>query len=92
MSMFCYQCEQTAKGQGCTVRGVCAAACAPSDADGMSSVANVSVASVVMNTPRRYDMRGIVPTTHTKLIEDREVDALLTLRRIILNLNSTRGH
>jgi len=21
--MFCYQCEQTAKGQGCTVRGVC---------------------------------------------------------------------
>lgn len=23
MSMFCYQCEQTAKGQGCTVKGVC---------------------------------------------------------------------
>jgi len=23
MSMFCYQCEQTAKGTGCTVRGVC---------------------------------------------------------------------
>ncbi len=23
MSMFCYQCEQTAKGEGCTVRGVC---------------------------------------------------------------------
>jgi hydroxylamine reductase len=23
MSMFCYQCEQTAKGSGCTVRGVC---------------------------------------------------------------------
>ncbi|MDP8257406.1 MAG: hydroxylamine reductase [Candidatus Alcyoniella australis] len=23
MSMFCYQCEQTAKGQGCTVAGVC---------------------------------------------------------------------
>ena len=22
-SMFCYQCEQTAKGQGCTVKGVC---------------------------------------------------------------------
>jgi len=21
--MFCYQCEQTAKGQGCTVVGVC---------------------------------------------------------------------
>ena len=21
--MFCYQCEQTAKGTGCTVRGVC---------------------------------------------------------------------
>lgn len=21
--MFCYQCEQTAKGSGCTVRGVC---------------------------------------------------------------------
>ncbi len=21
--MFCYQCEQTAKGQGCTVAGVC---------------------------------------------------------------------
>ncbi len=21
--MFCYQCEQTAKGQGCTIRGVC---------------------------------------------------------------------
>ncbi len=21
--MFCYQCEQTAKGEGCTVRGVC---------------------------------------------------------------------
>ena len=21
--MFCYQCEQTAKGQGCTVMGVC---------------------------------------------------------------------
>jgi hydroxylamine reductase len=23
MEMFCYQCEQTAKGEGCTVRGVC---------------------------------------------------------------------
>ncbi len=23
MSMFCYQCEQTAQGVGCTVRGVC---------------------------------------------------------------------
>ncbi len=23
MSMFCYQCEQTAKGSGCTVQGVC---------------------------------------------------------------------
>jgi len=23
MSMFCYQCEQTAKGSGCTVHGVC---------------------------------------------------------------------
>ena len=23
MSMFCYQCEQTGKGTGCTVRGVC---------------------------------------------------------------------
>ncbi len=23
MEMFCYQCEETAKGQGCTVRGVC---------------------------------------------------------------------
>ena len=23
MSMFCYQCEQTAKGQGCTIKGVC---------------------------------------------------------------------
>ena len=23
MEMFCYQCEQTAKGKGCTVRGVC---------------------------------------------------------------------
>jgi len=23
MSMFCYQCEQTAKGTGCTVMGVC---------------------------------------------------------------------
>ncbi|HBF34712.1 TPA: hydroxylamine reductase, partial [Candidatus Sumerlaeota bacterium] len=23
MGMFCYQCEQTAKGTGCTVRGVC---------------------------------------------------------------------
>lgn len=21
--MFCFQCEQTAKGEGCTVRGVC---------------------------------------------------------------------
>ena len=23
MSMFCYQCEQTAKGTGCTTVGVC---------------------------------------------------------------------
>ncbi|MBV1715994.1 MAG: hydroxylamine reductase [Desulfarculus sp.] len=23
MDMFCYQCEQTAKGQGCTIQGVC---------------------------------------------------------------------
>ena len=23
MTMFCYQCEQTAKGTGCTVKGVC---------------------------------------------------------------------
>ena len=23
LSMFCFQCEQTAKGEGCTVRGVC---------------------------------------------------------------------
>ena len=23
MSMFCYQCEQTAKGTGCTIQGVC---------------------------------------------------------------------
>jgi len=23
MSMFCYQCEQTAKGTGCTVKGIC---------------------------------------------------------------------
>ena len=22
-SMFCFQCEQTAKGQGCTIQGVC---------------------------------------------------------------------
>ena len=24
MTMFCYQCEQTAKGTGCTAMGVCA--------------------------------------------------------------------
>ena len=23
MSMFCYQCQETAKGTGCTMRGVC---------------------------------------------------------------------
>ena len=23
MSMFCFQCEQTAKGEGCTIQGVC---------------------------------------------------------------------
>jgi hydroxylamine reductase len=23
MSMFCYQCQEAAKGSGCTVRGVC---------------------------------------------------------------------
>ena len=23
MSMFCFQCQETAKGKGCTVRGVC---------------------------------------------------------------------
>jgi len=23
MSMFCYQCQETAGGKGCTVRGVC---------------------------------------------------------------------
>ncbi|MDR2900426.1 MAG: hypothetical protein LBV20_07665, partial [Treponema sp.] len=23
MSMFCFQCEQTAQGKGCTVNGVC---------------------------------------------------------------------
>ena len=23
LTMFCYQCEQTAKGTGCTVHGVC---------------------------------------------------------------------
>ena len=23
MSMFCYQCQETAKGTGCSVRGVC---------------------------------------------------------------------
>src|SRR5574344_3093146 len=23
MSMFCFQCEQTAKGTGCTIQGVC---------------------------------------------------------------------
>jgi hydroxylamine reductase len=23
MGMFCYQCQETARGQGCTVRGVC---------------------------------------------------------------------
>ena len=23
MSMFCYQCQETAKNTGCTVRGVC---------------------------------------------------------------------
>ena len=23
MSMFCYQCQQTAKGTGCTINGVC---------------------------------------------------------------------
>ncbi len=38
----------------------------------MSSVTNVSVASVVTNTPLTYDMSGIVTTTHTKMIEDRE--------------------
>ena len=23
MSMFCYQCQETAKGKGCTMQGVC---------------------------------------------------------------------
>ncbi|MGB4029189.1 MAG: hypothetical protein WBL03_03260, partial [bacterium] len=23
MGMFCYQCQETARGKGCTVRGVC---------------------------------------------------------------------
>ena len=23
MSMFCYQCQETARNQGCTVKGVC---------------------------------------------------------------------
>jgi len=23
MSMFCYQCQESAKGTGCTVKGVC---------------------------------------------------------------------
>jgi len=23
MSMFCYQCQETAGGKGCTIRGVC---------------------------------------------------------------------
>ncbi|MDN5368086.1 MAG: hydroxylamine reductase, partial [Thermovirga sp.] len=29
--MFCYQCEQTAKGAGCTVAGVCGKSPAVSD-------------------------------------------------------------
>ena len=23
MNMFCFQCQETARGEGCTVRGVC---------------------------------------------------------------------
>ena len=31
MSMFCYQCQETAKGTGCTVRGVCGKNAATAD-------------------------------------------------------------
>ncbi len=24
MSMFCFQCQETSKGTGCTIKGVCA--------------------------------------------------------------------
>lgn len=45
MSMFCYQCEQTAKGTGCTVSGVCGKSSDVSDSQDMLTCELIGLAA-----------------------------------------------
>ena len=59
MSMFCYQCQETAGGKGCTMRGVCgkteevAKASGYSDLHPQGHFRNCSQRKVGRQNPRR---------------------------------------
>ena len=71
--MFCYQCEQTSKGQGCTVAGVC------------GKTADVSALQDLLV----YMLRGLGQLVNRSLkagVRDEAID-LFTLRGTIRHFN-----
>ena len=64
MSMFCYQCEQTAKGTGCTVQGVCGKA---PDAAALQDLL-VHAAEGVSQYAHRARKVGVKPTEADRFV------------------------
>jgi hydroxylamine reductase len=74
--MFCYQCEQAAKGAGCTVSGVCGKSPAVADGQDALTAALISLAAAVKGkaSPELVDLitEGLFITmTNVNFAEDR---------------------
>ncbi len=81
MSMFCYQCQEAAKGQGCTVRGVCGKT---------SDVANLQDLLIyTLKGISLYSTRARKLDLNTEEVDKFIVDSLFTT---ITNANFDKGH
>lgn len=70
MSMFCYQCQETAKGQGCTVRGVCGK---PSDVANLQDLLIFTLKGISL-----YSTRARKLDLNTEIADEFIVESLFT--------------
>ena len=96
MSMFCYQCQETAKGIGCEVRGVCGKTEEVAKLQDLLIYTLKGISEIVVKG--KLDVKGLGPTNHEVLkglfmtitnanfdaaAFETEIKKLLTLRKML---------
>ena len=82
--MFCFQCQQTAMGTGCTVAGVCGKKPETALAQDVLTCEMIALATVMQAKGRQAGQKGSIPETEWNDMIDLMVDGLFTC---ITNVN-----